>query len=192
MAIHSPPAHRCLRPGFTRAGCAGSWTRWTAADPDPAIARNGADGTCLVLIGGFTPRLRASQGGTIGRHDRAMDDDPGTRSPLTSVVLRDLQDDDGFQGLRASRGPGGAIRIDGHDLGRGVDGVFGAGLSESEWCWTVEPDAVPAAVAALDGWEGDDPLRLLAAWSAAHGGNDPGSHLRDAGVPIAFWNRIGD
>jgi hypothetical protein len=37
-----------------------------------------------------------------------------------------------------------------------------------------------------------DPLRLLAAWSAAHGGIDPGSHLREAGVPIRYWSRIGD
>jgi hypothetical protein len=42
------------------------------------------------------------------------------------------------------------------------------------------------------GQEGDDPLRLLAAWSNAHSGRDPGSHLREAGVPIELWNRIGD
>lgn len=112
--------------------------------------------------------------------------------PLTRVVLRDQRDSDGFQGLRASRGPDGGIRIDGHDLGSGVEGVFGAGLSEYEWSWAIEPDAVPAAIAALDGREGDDLLRLLAAWSAAHVGADPGSHLQEAGVPIAFWNRIGD
>jgi hypothetical protein len=121
---------------------------------------------------------------TDGPDDRAR--------PLTSVVLRYQQDADGFRGLRATRRPDGGIRIDGHDLGRGVEGVFGAGMSEYEWCWVIEPDAVPAAVAALDGREGDDPLQLLAAWSAAHGGKDPGSHLRDADVPIAFWNRIGD
>ena len=119
-------------------------------------------------------------------------DDGARKRPLTRVVLRDQQDDDGFRGLSASRDPGGCIRIDGHDLGRGVEDAFGAGLSEYEWSWVIEPDAVPAAVAALDGDESDDPLRLLKVWSAAHGGADPGSHMRDAGVPIAFWNRIGD
>ena len=118
-------------------------------------------------------------------------DSPGIR-PLTHLVLRNQRDADGFRGLEASRRQDGGIRIDGHDLGRGVEGAFGAGMSEYEWCWVIEPDAVPATVAALDGREGDDPLRLLEAWSIAHGGVDPGSHLRDAGVPIAFWNRIGD
>jgi hypothetical protein len=47
-------------------------------------------------------------------------------------------------------------------------------------------------VAALGGRDGDDPLPLLAAWSTAHGGVDPGSHLRDAGVAIEFWSRVGD
>ena len=106
------------------------------------------------------------------------------------VVLRNLRDDRGNRHLSASSDPDGRIRIDGHDLGRGVEDAFGAGLSEYEWTWVIEPDAVPAAVAALGGREGDDPLRALAAWSAAHGGADPGSHLRDAGVPIAFSNWV--
>ena len=80
----------------------------------------------------------------------------------------------------------------GEDLGPGVERIFGASFTEYEWAWVVGPDAVPATVAALDGDEGDDPLRLLAAWSAAHSGIDPGSRLREAGVPIEFWNRIGD
>ena len=94
--------------------------------------------------------------------------------------------------LEATRRPDGAILIEGQDLGPGVERIFGAGLTEYEWTWTIEPDAVPAAIAALEGIEGDDPLRLLAAWSAAHGGVDPGSRLREAGVPIEFWSRIGD
>lgn len=118
---------------------------------------------------------------------------PGGRAgPLARVVLRKLRDDRGTRHLSASRNPDGRIRIEGHDLGRGVEDAFGGGLSEYEWTWVIEPDSVPAAVAALDGKEGDNPLRVLGAWSTAHGGADPGSHLRDAGVPIAFWNRIGD
>ena len=47
-------------------------------------------------------------------------------------------------------------------------------------------------VSALDGVDGDDPLRLLGDWYEAHGGTDPGIHLRDAGVAIEFWSRVGD
>jgi hypothetical protein len=111
---------------------------------------------------------------------------------LVHVILRDQRDEEGTRHLSASRDPRGGIRIDGQDLGVGVERAFGAGLTEYEWTWIVEPEAVPALIAALDGRAGDDPLQLLAAWSAAHGGIDPGTHLRDAGVPISFWNRIGD
>ena len=114
------------------------------------------------------------------------------KGPLTRVVLRNLRDDRGTRHLSASRDPDGRIRIEGHDLGRGVEDAFGDGLGEYEWSWVIEPEAVPAAIAAFDGQDGDDPLKLLVAWSATHGSADPGSHLRDAGVPISFWNRIGD
>jgi hypothetical protein len=110
--------------------------------------------------------------------------------PLTRVVLRDQRDADGLRSLTVIRGPDGGIEIDGHDLGDGVERILG--FREYEWTWDIEADAVPAAIAALGGAAGDDPLALLVAWSAAHGGIDPGSHLREAGVPITFWSRIGD
>jgi len=44
---------------------------------------------------------------------------------------------------------------------------------------------------ALDRRKDDDSQRSLAAWSTAHGGMDPGSHLREAGVPISFWDAWG-
>jgi hypothetical protein len=112
--------------------------------------------------------------------------------PLTSISLRDYRDEGGLRHLGATRTPDGGILIEGQDLGPGVERAFGAGLTEYEWAWAVPPDAVPAAVAALDGHEGDDPLRLLAAWAAAHDDSDPGSHLREAGVSIEFWSRVGD
>jgi hypothetical protein len=107
------------------------------------------------------------------------------------VVLRDLRDAQGTRFLEARRREDGGIVIEGQDRGRGVE-VFGPGLSEYEWEWTIAPDALPSILEALGGKEGDDPLPLLAAWCAGHGGVDPGSHLRDAGVPIGFWSRVGD
>ena len=119
--------------------------------------------------------------------------DPGTpNGPLASIVLRDERDAGGIRHLGAVRRSDGGILIEGHDLGSGVEGVFGAGLTEYEWAWAIEPDAVPSAVAALGGREGDDPLRLLASWFSTHGRTDPGSDLKAAGVPIEFWSRVGD
>lgn len=107
------------------------------------------------------------------------------------VVLRDVRDERGTRHLAARRREDGGIVIEGHDLGRGVD-VLGPGLSEYEWVWTIAPDAVPAAVAALGGQASDDLLQLLRTWSIDHGGIDPGSHLKDSGVPVGFWSHAGD
>ncbi len=76
--------------------------------------------------------------------------------------------------------------------GRRWSGSLGAGNREYEWGWTVAPAALATAVAALGGGEGEDPLRAMRSWSAAHPGKDPGSFLKEAGVPIGFWNRVGD
>lgn len=109
-----------------------------------------------------------------------------------SVVLRDTRDADGTRHLEADRRPGGAIVIAGQDLGPGVERAFGPGLTEYEWAWSIGPEAMPAMVAALGGVEGDDPLLLLQAWHDANGGRDPGVHLRETGVPVQFWSRVGD
>jgi len=108
------------------------------------------------------------------------------------VVLRHLRDEGGLRYLEARREDDGGIVIEGQDLGSGVEHIFGEGLTEYEWTWTIASDGVPAAVAALGGVDGDDPLQLIASWYAANGRQDPGIHLGDAGVPISFWSRIGD
>jgi len=151
----------------------------------------------------YASREAQQQIGTrLGRdsnaYDEAMPDEEtpdrvgAPDAPLPRIVLRDLRDAGGVRHLQATRQPDGGILIEGQDLGSGVEQAFGAGLTEYEWAWDIEADAVPAVIVALDGREGDDPLRLLAAWSSAHGGLDPGSHLQDAAVPIKFWSRIGD
>jgi hypothetical protein len=55
-----------------------------------------------------------------------------------------------------------------------------------------EAVVLPAAVRALGGGADDDLLRRLRSWSVGHPGKDPGSFLKEVGVPVEFWNRIGD
>lgn len=107
------------------------------------------------------------------------------------VVLRSTSDASGTRFLEARLDADGTLRIEGQDLGPGVSAVFGAGLTEYEWWWRLPADAVPDAVAALGGAPGDEPLAVLRAWFDANG-VDPGSALRDAGLPVAFDSRIGD
>ena len=84
------------------------------------------------------------------------------------------------------------IEIAGQDLGGGVESVCGAGNTECEWWWSVAPGDVAAALAALGGAPGEGALEVLARWSAANPGRDPGQRIRDAGVPVGFFSRVGD
>ena len=111
---------------------------------------------------------------------------------LASVVLRDQRDADGSRRLGVEVRQDGRIVIEGQDLGPGVERIWGDGNDEYEWVWVIEPDAVPAMVAALGGVTGDDPARLLKVWYDEHGDMDPGIRLREAGVPVEFWSRVGD
>jgi hypothetical protein len=109
-----------------------------------------------------------------------------------TVVLWKSRDVGGWRALWARLTADGSLHIDGQDLGSGVEALWGAGNTEYEWWWTVRPDHMPAAVAALGGNPGDDVLALLARWAAANNGRDPGQHMRDAGVLVEFDNRVGD
>jgi hypothetical protein len=102
------------------------------------------------------------------------------------IVLRHEDDGAGLRHLEARRTSNGGVVIEGQDLGAS---------SEYEWGWRIASGDVGAAVAALGGPAGSDPsqvLPLLKRWFDANGGLDPGTHLREAGVPIAFWSRVGE
>ena len=107
-----------------------------------------------------------------------------------SVTLRDVRDAGELRVLTASAHADGTLAIEGHDLGPGVGAVWGSGLTEYEWGWTIGADDVAQAPAALGGMAGDDPLAVLRAWFERHG-RDPCQAIKDAGVPIDFWNRVG-
>ena len=115
-----------------------------------------------------------------------------TPDPAPLVVLRDQHHADGSRYLDASLGSDGRLLIEGQDIGLGVERVFGEGIREYEWAWTIRPDGVPAAIVALDGAPGEPPLSVVARWSANHAGADPGGVLKKAGVPVEFWSRAGD
>jgi hypothetical protein len=110
---------------------------------------------------------------------------------LNRVVLQADGDADGRRNLSVAR-EGDAVVIRGHDLGPVVTRAWGAGTSEYEWAWRIPAASLPALLAALDGQPGDDPLELVRRWSVAHPDQDPGTVLKRSGVPLEFWNRVGD
>ena len=113
------------------------------------------------------------------------------RRPNRVVVLQADVDADGYRNLSVER-HGGNVVIRGHDLGAVVTRAFGPGTSEYEWAWRIPVASLPALLAALDGQPGDDPLDAVRRWSEAHPGQDPGSVLKRAGVPLDFSNWVGD
>jgi hypothetical protein len=112
------------------------------------------------------------------------------RRPNRVVLQADVAED-GRRNLSVER-EGDDVVIRGHDLGLVVTRAFGPGTSEYEWAWRIPAASLPALRAALDGQPGDDPLELVCRWSEAHPGQDPGSVLKRADVPLEFWNRVGD
>ena len=112
------------------------------------------------------------------------------RRPNRVVLQADVAAD-GSRNLSVER-EGDDVVIRGHDLGLVVTRAFGPGTSEYEWAWRIPAASLPALLVALDGQPGDDPVDVVCRWSVAHPGQDPGSVLKRADVPLEFWNRVGD
>jgi hypothetical protein len=118
---------------------------------------------------------------------------PSARKPRrpNRVVLQADVAADGRRNMSVER-EGDDVVIRGHDLGPVVTRAWGPGTSEYEWAWRIRAASLPALLAALDGQPGDDPLDVVCRWSEAHPGQDPGSVLKRADVPLEFSNWVGD
>ena len=106
------------------------------------------------------------------------------------VVLRDIRDAGGLRHLSAMIAPNGDVRIEGQDLGRGVEAFWGEGFTEYEYAMTIQAADVPALRAALG-----EKTNLLAALQKRFSDpaeQDPKSFLEAHAVPYTFWSRIGD
>jgi hypothetical protein len=102
-----------------------------------------------------------------------------------TVTLRDEREGADTRWLGASVDAGGALHIDGHDLGPGTAMVSSDG--EYEWFKTVAAADVPRLVTALGGQAGDDVLDLLEReWTG------PRSYeferlLRESDIPVSLF-----
>lgn len=107
---------------------------------------------------------------------------------MKQVVLRQSRDEDGSRYLAATLDGAGDLRIEGQDLGDGVERIFG--MREYEWVWTVRAADLPALRAALDGR-----ADLLAALQHRFSGEQAAglkAFLDENEVPHESWSRVGD
>ena len=110
---------------------------------------------------------------------------------IDRVVLQADVAADGRRNMSVER-DGDDVVIRGHDLGPVVTRAWGSGTSEYEWIWRIPAASIPALVEALDGQPGEDALDVVRRWSMAHPGQDSGTVLKQAGVPLEFSNSVGD
>lgn len=106
----------------------------------------------------------------------------------TRVILRQTRDASGTRYLAASMNAAGAIVIEGHDLGDGVEEVFGC--REYEWTWTVPARQVAKLFVAL-GCETD----VLEALGRRFSGNEASllqAFLDSNFIEYEVWSRTGD
>lgn len=104
------------------------------------------------------------------------------------ITLRRIKDSGGLRLLEASMTPKGDVRIEGYDLGDGVERILG--VREYEWEWTVPAASVPLLLQALGVTENvlsalqeqfsDDNASLLNSFLEAHN------------IPTHRWSRMGD
>jgi hypothetical protein len=108
-----------------------------------------------------------------------------------SLVLRDEVSANDRRHLSVSLHDDGALRIDGHDLGDGVERAFGAGIREYEWITEIAAADLPRLVAALGGAPGAAILELIRTRCLV----DPAfleASIKQAGITPRFWSRTGE
>lgn len=106
----------------------------------------------------------------------------------THVALRQVKDADGSRLLEASLTSEGDLLIKGHDLGDGVERVFGA--KEYEWAWRIPSSTIPALLRALGATD-----NILAALEDRFSGDNAtllGPFLEANEIPTDRWSRLGD
>jgi hypothetical protein len=108
-----------------------------------------------------------------------------------TVMLFQSHDDRGTRSIWATTLADGRLKLEGQDLGASVS-IFGEGLREYEWDWTVAAADVPLLPEHFGGKPGDDPIPLIRHWLKQSNGRDPGQHLKAAGLELQFWSRLGD
>lgn len=108
------------------------------------------------------------------------------------VTLRDHRDKLGRRYLGATLTADGTLRIEGQDLGVGVEQVFGPGNREYEWAWTIRPSNVAKLGEALNAGKNVGVLAALEQRFSGEAAAGLQTFLDEHDVPYESWSRIGD
>ena len=106
------------------------------------------------------------------------------------VILRNLRDEGGVRRLSASLSEAGDLLIEGQDLGAGVERVFGSGIREYEWIWTIGAESVPLLLDAMK--HAGHVLDALVEQFSDDKADSLKPFLDDNGVKYEAWSRLGE
>lgn len=110
-----------------------------------------------------------------------------------TVTLEDRNDDRGLHQRSVTVDDDGTLRIEGHDLGAGVEGFWGQGLTEYEFIRTVNPSQTERLRAVLGIPVGEDLLAAVQQRFGRPGGaRELERLLEDNDIASEFWSRVGD
>jgi hypothetical protein len=107
------------------------------------------------------------------------------------LILRDEVTPTDRRHLAVTVRDNGALRVEGQDLGDGVEQACGNGIREYEWLTEVAPEDVPKLAAALGG----DPAANILDVIRRTCMTEPTrleQTIRAAGITPRFWSRMGD
>lgn len=145
------------------------------------LADNSDESRLALLPSALAARLRTKYANAVGILDGACSADASTKQdppPLPTVVHLVALDRHWVDGSYDAEG---CLVLSGQDLNG----------SEYEWQFTIHPQHFDAVRRLLGGGGNVDVLKLLATRVAGlpgQGPRDPGSWLRDQGIPVEFWN----
>lgn len=108
-----------------------------------------------------------------------------------TVVLRDEHHARDHRHLAARLTERGALRIEGCDLGDGVEAVWGEGIREYEWSYEIEREHLVVLGAALGGALGAAILDVLRARCVGRA-EELERVVRELGIATRWWSRTGD
>lgn len=112
--------------------------------------------------------------------------------PVRSVTLRDLRDERGSRHLSATLDADGTLRIEGQDLGDGVERFFGPGNREYEWALTIRPSDVERLGETLNAGKKAGLLAALQQRFSGEAAAEIQTFLDEHEIAYEFWSRIGD
>jgi hypothetical protein len=104
------------------------------------------------------------------------------------VVIRNTRDAGGISSLRARLNDSKDLIIEGQEIGNNVSNIWGTGINEYEWSYTIKRTDISLLTRALGGQDSDKVLKVIADKCTGKDALDIETVIRECSIPHEFWN----